>query len=70
MSDDQQQQQQLLEEQQQYQDQEIQQGIKGEDGEEYGDGFPEGYAHPGFVIREQDRWLPIANGKYSFVIYI
>lgn len=38
-------------------------GIKGEDGDEYPDGYGDGFPTSRSIIREQDRWLPIANGK-------
>lgn len=48
----------MSEEEQQYQDQEQDLALRESDDSKSYEGYPR------FIIREQDRWLPIANGKY------
>lgn len=44
--------------------------IKGEENEEYSEGaYNDGLSSSRFIIREQDRWLPIANGMFILFFY-
>lgn len=52
-------------------DQEVEQTQSGEEGEDMSRQDENAQGGLGdFEVKEQDRWLPIANGWFSFILYV